>query len=122
MDFSFFLHVKRTVSHFHPNLHLFLCLWGISSHFIAVFAYRDLNVMLAFSDIFINKWCEIHKHIAPVSNGTVINLLFRSLAKKVDIFKAELDSIFSKNRLFFLCWRQALASYPTWLLQVCRKC
>ena len=52
----------------------------------ATFNYRDLPVMLTLSDIFMNKWCKIHEHIAPVSKRAIISSLLGNLTVKLDNF------------------------------------
>ena len=45
--------------------------------------------MLTLTDIFINKWCEIHKYVALVSSGAMIGSLVRSLTTELHNFSSE---------------------------------
>ena len=53
---------------------------------LAVFAFNSFLIRLILSTIFLNTCCEIHKHITPVLNRTVIGSVLRSLTVKFDSF------------------------------------
>ena len=53
---------------------------------LAMFTHKDSLVISTLPDIFWNRWYEIHKHVAPVSNRAVIGSLLRGLTAKFESF------------------------------------
>ena len=39
---------------------------------LAVFAFKDFLIMFTLSEIFINDCCDMHEHVAPVSNELLL--------------------------------------------------
>ena len=50
----------------------------------AVFTFKGNLIMLILSDNFLNICCDLHEHVAPVSNRAVIGSVLRILTAKFD--------------------------------------
>ena len=53
---------------------------------LAVFTFKYCLIMLTFSEIFSNNFCDMHEHAIPISNRAVIVSILRSLNAKFDHF------------------------------------
>ena len=53
---------------------------------LAVLTFMDFLIMLTFSEMFINNCCDMHEHVAQVSNRAVIGSILRVLTAKYDNF------------------------------------
>ena len=50
---------------------------------LVVFTFRDFLIILTLSEIFLNNCCDIHDHIAPVSNRDVTGSILTSFNCKI---------------------------------------
>ena len=49
---------------------------------LAVFTFKGFWIMFPLSELLLNICCDMHKHVAPVSNRTVIGSVLRILMPK----------------------------------------
>ena len=53
---------------------------------LAIFTFNGFLIMLILSAIFLKLCCQMHEHVAPVSNRAVIGSVLRILMAKFDSF------------------------------------
>ena len=53
---------------------------------LVVFTFKGFLIILNLSEIFMNTCCDMHEHVPPVSNRTVIGSVLRSLTAKFHYF------------------------------------
>ena len=53
---------------------------------LAVLTFKVFVIILILSYIFLNIFCDIHKHVAPVSNRPVIGSVLGILTQNLTVF------------------------------------